>query len=292
MANDLIGGVLVHVWHERFGSKLSLVLMLSVAYVVTSCFPFFPAPTFLSIGAHYFITICLVDGFGSILIIARGSMIEDVSEDESHRLCMQRWDMIFGVIEFLVKAGGFALFDAEDMSKLQVYIVSLAFVSVMTTLSASIALQSLLMAKQKHRRRKDTRDNTNIRCPTKNSTVSNKKDSDESEDPHNSSIINSNSSLVSMKCFNMKSILSLSRIFRSFLRCKEFYGFVGASVVDEAHRTFNDQFRPIIVDIFLVVRLLLLSCCCCCCCWVYFGYTLTLLKHLTIPRNSGWYETT
>ena len=54
--------------------------------------------------------------------------------------------------QFLVKAGGFALFDAEDMSNLRIYIAALAFVSVITTLSAGIALQSLL----KTRRRKDT----------------------------------------------------------------------------------------------------------------------------------------
>ena len=226
VANDLLGGVLVHMWHNRFGSKVLFVIILSVAYVVTSSAPFFlSSPGFISTGLFYFITICLVDGFGSVLSIARGSMIEDVSEDESHRLCMQRWDMLFGVIEFLVKAGGFALFDAEDMSNLRIYIAALAFVSVITTLSAGIALQSLL----KTRRRKDT---PLVR--------------------RHEEISSSGSNVVSINRFDRKCITSLIRTFRSFLLCKQFRGFVGASVVDEAHRNFNDQFRPIIVDIFLV----------------------------------------
>ena len=227
VSNDLLGGVLVHMWHNRFGSKVLFVIILSIAYVVTSSAPFFlSSPGFISTGTFYFITICLVDGFGSVLSIARGSMIEDVSEDESHRLCMQRWDMLFGVIEFFVKAGGFALFDAEDMSNLRIYIAALAFVSVITTLSAGIALQSLL----KTRRRKDT---PLVRH-------------------RNDEISSSGSNVVSMKRFDRKCIFYLFRTFRSFLLVKEFRGFVGASVVDEAHRNFNDQFRPIIVDIFLV----------------------------------------
>ena len=235
MANDLLGGVLVHMWQIRFGSKVLFVVILSVAHVVTSSAPFFiSSPGFLSTGKLYFISICLVDGFGSVLSIARGSMIEDVSEDESHRLCMQRWDMVFGVIEFLVKVGGFALFDVEDMSKFRIYIAALAFVSVLTTISAGIALESLLP--ENSRKRKDT--------PLVHDKCSSEKKVEANE--------NITKNVVSMNRFDRKCVTSLVRTFRFFLQCKEFCGFVGMSVVDEAHRNFNDQFRPIIVDIFIV----------------------------------------
>lgn len=178
-------------------------------------------------GWFYFIAICLVDGFGSILVIARASLIEDISEDESHRLCMQRWDMVLGIIEFIVKAGGFALYDAENMSALRIYILGLSAFSVITTLSASLTLQSLLMRNHlMMRERKDT--------PPLH--LSRKKHSD-----HDSE--NEANEFVSMKTIDRKCVVSLFQTFRSFLQCKDFYNFVGCSVVDEAHRTFNDQFR-------------------------------------------------
>ena len=39
--NDLLGGVVVHIWQNIFGSKLSLVTLLSVLYIASSCLPFF-----------------------------------------------------------------------------------------------------------------------------------------------------------------------------------------------------------------------------------------------------------
>lgn len=48
--NDLLGGVLVHMWQNIFGSKLTLVTLLSVAYIASSCLPFFTPFPGISIG--------------------------------------------------------------------------------------------------------------------------------------------------------------------------------------------------------------------------------------------------
>ena len=75
-------------------------------------------------------------------------MIEDVSEDESHRLCMQRWDMLFGVIEFLVKAVG-SLCSTFAVKPSNLHRSSCCV--VITTLSARRSAESF-----ENRRRKDT----------------------------------------------------------------------------------------------------------------------------------------
>lgn len=253
--NDLLGGVLVHQFYQRFGTRLPLVAGLSILYIIAALLPFFRISFYglIPIGAYYFLTISLTDGCMSVLAIARGAMIEEVAEDESHQLCMSRWDQIFGVAEFGIKIAGFAIFDPENVFDIQVFAVGLAVLSVLCTIGASMIISSVICGDEEYASYamihninhiedggNDLEDEWNDDCAQKGIDSESPRSCDRPLRFHRGDV-------MGRRC-----VLSFARMMRTFGDCPDFRAFVGASVLNEVHQTFNDQYRPIIVDIFLV----------------------------------------
>ena len=127
--NDLLGGWVVFHYNNRYGSRLGLATLLSFGFALSAALPFFKIPM-IDPGLQYFISLSLADGFMSVRAIALGSMVEEIAVSDAHQLCMTRFDMAFGVVEFLVKAIGYSIYDPNDMVRFQVFVLALLGFSI------------------------------------------------------------------------------------------------------------------------------------------------------------------
>eukprot|EP00940_MAST-03C_sp_MAST-3C-sp2_P000486 g486.t1 len=238
--NDLLGGWIVYKYNERYGSRLSLATMLSLGFALSGALPFFYIPA-LSPGVHYFIALSLADGFMSVRAIALGAMVEEVAIDDSHQICITRYDMAFGVLEFAVKSLGFFLFDPQDMLWFQMFTIGLVAFSVASALLAEAKLRPLLLRRGRAYKRLSDDEADEIDAVATDKKVS--AAVDDKTVAQSPAIVDDE---LSLKCVG-----SFASTVAVFFRCVDFRAFVGASVVDEAYRSFNAQFRPVLVDALL-----------------------------------------